>query len=333
MNPISETINRIAELVKTDDRFLVVTHVNPDGDAVGSLLGMSTALRELGKECWALAAEPVPEAYRFLSGWRDVLTGSSDLNGSPRWIISLDVAAEDRIAGDVGRFRANTPLVNIDHHGTNPHFGAINLVDPTATSTAELVHTILKGTGLSMPAAVGECLYTGLVTDTGCFRFEGVNSRTFRMAAEMIETGFDPSRVTQALFEELPLRRLHLERLMLDRCEILLDGRLVMSKLSEADFDALGAAMSDTENMVNRLREHQGVVAGVLFTEMSDGLVRVSMRSKAPLDVATIAGTLGGGGHVRAAGIKSRLPLLELRERLVTSIARALGAGARKSST
>jgi bifunctional oligoribonuclease and PAP phosphatase NrnA len=326
MTPKNETIGRIADLLKSNDRFLLVTHVNPDGDAVGSLLGMYGALKEMGKECWALTSEPVPESYRFLPGWNDVLQDPSHVNSTPQWIVSLDVAAENRIAGDIGRFRPDAPLVNIDHHGTNPMFGALNLVDPAATSTAELVHRILGEIGRGMSAAVGKCLYAGLITDTGGFRFEGVNSRTFRIAAEMVDTGFDPAEVSQALYEEFPLRRLHLERLMLDRCEILLNGRLVMSWLSESDFVSLGAAMADTENMVNRLREHEGVIAGVLLTVMSDGLVRVSLRSKDPLDVAAVASTMGGGGHRRAAGIKIRLPLPELRERLVTSIRLALEA-------
>lgn len=325
MTPSPETITKIAEILKTDNHFLIVTHVNPDGDAVGSLLGLTNALKAWKKQCWALTAEPIPEIYHFLPGSQTVLTDPSSLDGSPRWIISLDVAAENRIAGDIRRFQRNAPLVNIDHHGTNPLFGALNLVDTRVTSTAELVYTVIKATGLPVSRDSAQCLYTGLVTDTGCFRFEGISSTTFRLAAELVDTGFDPAQITEALFENSPLRKLHLERIILDRCKILLDGKLVMSRLSEADFAQYDAVMSDTENVVNHLRAYRGVVAGVLFTEMADGLIRVSLRSKAPLNVATVASALGGGGHPRAAGIKSSLPFPELRAHIVRLIARELG--------
>ena len=318
--------NEISELLSTQDRFVVVTHVNPDGDAVGSLLGMYLALREMGKKAWPLGDRPFPATYDFLPGVSDLIIDPIEVD-SPHWIISVDVAEESRIAGNVSGFRDKARLINIDHHPTNPAFGDVNFIDSQATSTAELVHRILKEAGYTISADVGKCLYTGLITDTGGFRFAGVNSRTLEMAAEMLSPGLDSYDITRHLFEEHPIARLHLERMMLERAEILFDGRLIVSVLRKADFDNVGAELSDSENMVNRLREFRGVCAAVLITEMDDGLIRVSLRSKGNIDVAKIAKSLGGGGHRAAAGIKSRLPLAQLRGEIIELVRHGLDNG------
>jgi phosphoesterase RecJ-like protein len=310
-------------LLRNEDRFVVVSHTNPDGDAIGSLLGMYLALKEMGKTVWALTDKEFPQLYGFLPGAADVLTAPHSIQ-SPNWIIVLDVADKPRIAGDISAFQKNTKLINIDHHPTNPAFGNVNFIDTSATSTAELVFRVLKSTGYALSMHVGKCLYTGLVTDTGCFRFSGVNSDTMRIAAEMLDTGFESYEITRRMFEEFPLARLRLERLVLERAEILIDGRLVLSILKTDDFTRLGADMSDAENLVNRLREYQGVQAAILITDMENGLVRVSLRSKDSLDVSAIAQSLGGGGHKYAAGIKSKLPVSELKERLVRAVGEAV---------
>lgn len=314
--------SEIPELLKTQDRFVVVTHINPDGDAVGSLLGMYLALAEMGKKAWPLADRPFPSTYDFLPGFSDLITDPKKAD-SPDWILALDIAEEYRVGGDISGFRRKAKLVNIDHHPTNPAFGALNLVDPQATSTAELVHRVLKQAGYKISADVGKCLYTGLITDTGGFRFAGVNSNTLQMAAEMLSPGLDSYEITRHLFEEYPLARMHLERIMLERAQILLDARLILSTLRQSDFDRVGADLSDAENLVNRLREFRGVCAAVLITEMDD-VTRVSFRSKGNLDVSKIAQSLGGGGHHSAAGVKSRLPVAELHKEIIISLQRAM---------
>jgi bifunctional oligoribonuclease and PAP phosphatase NrnA len=317
-------IREISAVLQSGKRFLVVTHVNPDGDAVGSLLGMHLALTEMGKESLPLSRDRMPGLYHFLPGGEDLLTDSTRLEHVPDWIIALDVAAEHRISGDISRFRSQAKLINIDHHPTNPGFGDLNLVDPHATSTAELVYQVLKATGHRISSGVGKCLYTGLVMDTGGFRFAGVTGKTLRMGAEMLDTGFAAYEVTRQIYEEHPLHRLLLERLVLERAEILLGGRLVLSTLYAEDFERLGAETSDAENVVDRLRDSRGVAAGVLMTRMSDNLVRVSFRSKDEVDVSAIAAKFGGGGHRRAAGLRSDLPLSRLREEIIHAIEQAL---------
>jgi bifunctional oligoribonuclease and PAP phosphatase NrnA len=317
-------IREISAVLQSARRFVVVTHVNPDGDAVGSLLGMHLALAEVGKESRPLSRDRMPGLYHFLPGSDDLLSHPDQVSYPPEWIIALDVAAEHRISGDVSRFRPQAKLINIDHHPTNPGFGDLNLVDPHATSTAELVFQVLKATGYRISSGVGKCLYTGLITDTGGFRFAGVTGNTLRMGAEMLDTGFAAYEVTRQVYEEHPLNRLLLERLVLERAEILLEGKLVLSTLYADDFERLGAETSDAENMVDRLRDSRGVAAGVLMTRMSDDMVRVSFRSKDEVDVSAIAAKFGGGGHRRAAGLRSNLPISRLREEIIHSIERAL---------
>jgi len=316
--------SEIARILKDEDDFLIVTHINPDGDAVGSLLGMFLALREMGKKAWAVSGEKFPEMYGFLPSSSEVVTGVESLGGKPRWILSVDVAAENRVSGEIKEFRPEARLVVIDHHPTNPGFGDLNLIEPAATSTAEIVFSLLKECGYTLSPEVGKCLYTGLITDTGCFRFSGVTSRTMRLAAEMMAPGFDSYAVTRFLYEEYPFSRFQLERLMLERIEMLLEGRLSLSTLYDKDFEHIGADHSDSENLVNRLREIRGVEVAVLMTQMSDGLIRVSLRSKNELDVAVIAKSLGGGGHRRASGLRSDAPLARIRKQIIEAVAAGL---------
>lgn len=318
----------IARILRTEDRFLAVTHVNPDGDAIGSLLGLALALSEMGKASQALSTDKIPDMYEFLPGRELLVADPSEVAPAPNWIISVDAAEARRISGEISHFRSRAGLINIDHHPTNPKFGDLNLVEPHATSTAELIFQLLKEAGYALSPDVGKCLYTGLITDTGGFRFSGVNSRTLELGAEIVASGFEPYEVARRLFEEYPFTRLLLERVMLERMEMLVDGSLCLSTLYVEDFDRLGADKADTENLVDRLREIRGVEAGVLITEMSESLTRVSLRSKGRLDVSVLAKSFGGGGHRHAAGIKTALSPHEIKEKLIRAIEKALVAPA-----
>jgi phosphoesterase RecJ-like protein len=317
-------MSEVSDILREQNGFLIVTHVNPDGDAVGSLLGMYNALKESGKTVAALTRETLPEMYSFLPGFEEVVISPQQLTFTPLYIVSLDVAERGRIYADLDSF-PNVPIINIDHHPTNPEFGTINLVDSGASATSEIVFGLLKSAEINISSDTAKCLYTGLVTDTGCFRFKGVTSKTFQIASEMLSSGIDSYEVTRFLFEEYPPVRLKLEKLVLERMEEFFEGRLVFSTIYESDIAKLGASMADSENLVNRLREGKGTQVGVLFTCMNDGLTRVSLRSK-DIDVSVIAKELGGGGHANASGIKSNSNLQMLKtqilERVKTSLER-----------
>jgi phosphoesterase RecJ-like protein len=327
---VTQTSN-IAAVLREGDRFAVLSHINPDGDAVGSVLGMYAALKEMGKQAWALTDEPFPEMYEFLPGCREAMTKEACEKIVPDWIICLDVASEKRTSVDVHGMRQRARLINIDHHITNNGYGDVNLVEPQATSTAELVYRVLKEMGCPLSVDVAKCLYTGLITDTGCFRFSGVREHTMRLAAELLSPGLDSYQITRYLYEEYPIHRMELERLLLSRVELKVNGILAMSHLHYKEFEALGAAMSDGENLVDRLRENRGVEVGVLLTQVSEDTVRASFRSKDLIDVSAIAAVFGGGGHRRAAGLRSKLPMDELKNRIILEVQRTY-SGSQKQS-
>ncbi len=317
-------IEQIARIINEQDKFLVITHVNPDGDAIGSLLGMNLALKEMGKTSVPILGAEFPELFEFLPGKKDVFIGLDALKFDPSYIIALDVASENRIAPEVEHLGKSATLINVDHHPTNPGYGNLNYVQRYANSTTQLVYEILEKAGHTLSIDVGKCLYTGLITDTGCFKFAGVTSKTFELAAKLLEPGFDNYEITRYLYEEYAASRLILERLMLERLEALLDGKLVLSHLDFEDFEEIGAAPSEGENLVNRLRETRGVEVGGLITKLSDNRCKVSLRSKGMVDVSAIASKLGGGGHPRAAGINTSISPQELRAALIELIGNAL---------
>jgi phosphoesterase RecJ-like protein len=310
----------IAQILREDDGFLVVTHVNPDGDAIGSMLGMTNALKEMGKSAWAFAGGDLPGQFDFLPGFSSVLVQGKSLPEQPKWIIALDAAEIDRIFGEIKPFIPPARIINIDHHKTNPLFGDFNLVDPDASSTAELVFRLVQEAGRKPSINVAKCLYTGLVTDTGCFRYSGVTAQTLCVGADLLSCGLRSYDVTRALYEENSYTRTQLERVMLDRMELKLDGRLCLSVLLESDFTSLGAGQSETENLVDRLREIRGVEVGALITEVSHEITRVSFRSKGGVDVALLAKSFGGGGHRSAAGLRTSDPPHVIKDKIITSV-------------
>lgn len=313
-------IGQISREILGSDRILIVTHINPDGDAIGSSLGLYLSLKEMGKTSFLLYESEPPELFGFLDGIEEALLGIDPSELNPGLIISVDAAAQNRVAPCIDKLRPHIKLINIDHHPTNPNFGDINLVSASANSTSSIIFQIMKSTGYTPSHKPSKAFFTGLVTDTGCFRFEGVNSSTFRIAAEMCESGIDSYEITQYLFEEFPVGRLTLERRLLERLELLLEGKLALSSLYLSDFEQAGSSLSDGENLVNKLRETRGVEVGVLMTKVSDNLTRVSLRSKGKVDVSEIASKFGGGGHRRAAGIKSSTDFITLKGLLISAI-------------
>ena len=317
-------IDQIAATLSEQDGFVVVTHVNPDGDAIGSLLGMYLSLKEMGKTAVAALGADFPQSFAFLPGSMEVMVGLGPIGFDPSCVIAIDVAAHDRIVPSITDVGTAPCLINIDHHPTNPGYGDINFIRPHANSSTQLVYELLCKMRYNLSVDVAKCLYTGLVTDTGCFKFSGVTSQTFQLAAKLLAPGVDSYDITKSLFEELPLSRLTLERLMLERLEFLLDGKLALSYLNIEDYKKIGAALNEGESIVNRLRETRGVEVGGLITALADNSCKVSLRSKGRLDVSSIASQLGGGGHRRAAGINSSMGCQSLRVKLIELVEKSL---------
>ncbi len=296
----------VAERLRAEKRILVVTHEQPDGDALGSLVALSLVAESLGivVDAYVPGDGPFPGEYSFLPGLAAVQRGGPPEVDDGTTVYMLDCASLLRSHGD--RFEAGAFRVNIDHHQDNPGYGELNLIVPAAPSTTAILHDIFKTGGLAVDAEVATALYVGLVTDTGRFQYSNTTPGAHRMAAELIEVGLDVNAVYRRVFESTPLPKLVLLQQALCHLEVRLEGQLVMAWVGPDDFARAGAQESHTEGLVDQLRRIQGTrVAAFVRLRAGDGVpeCKVSLRSTdGTVNVADIAGLQGGGGHVRAAG-------------------------------
>ena len=302
--------------IRSGDRFLIVTHEHPDGDALGSLIAMQALLSALGKDSVMVISPedfPLPREYRFLS--LDGLATSPPADLALRTVMFLDCGNLDR--NPLAVLRGAGELVNIDHHHDNTRFGTINYVVEGASCTAEIVWDLMHVAGVEMSTEVAEALYVGLVTDTGRFSYENTTIRAHEMAVELIAAGVDVAEMYRRIYEGVPLAKLRLLARALDGVALYSDDRLAVAVLGIADFEAAGAEASQSEGIIDHLRALAGVKVAVLIRELSgegqQGLRKVSLRATDnDVDVSMIARTHGGGGHRRAAGFTSGLSTAEL---------------------
>jgi phosphoesterase RecJ-like protein len=307
----------IVDALRASDRFVLCTHEHPDGDALGSLAAMQQALSALGKDAVSFMAAdefPLPYEYRFLVLDRLVTVPPEDLD--ERTIVFLDCGNIDRNPADVLK-RPGAHILNIDHHHDNTRFGTVNHVDPEASSTAEIVWTLLAPLGIPLSREIAEALYVGLVTDTGKFMYENTGPRAHVMAAELIAAGVDVHGIYRRLYEGMPYAKLELLARALAHVERYDDGRLAFTRLSRDDFRLAGAEESYSEGIIDHLRSLEGTKVAALARELlsdgKDGMRKVSLRaSDDRVDVSRIARAQGGGGHRRAAGFTTAMDMEEL---------------------
>jgi len=308
----------IASVLRGAKRIAIASHVRPDGDAVGSLLGLALSLRALGKEVVALLEDGVPENLAFLPGTDTVLRPTmSEL--AVDVAVALDTAAHERVGDRCKALLDAAPLlVNIDHHPTNPAYGTLNLIDSDAPATGQIVYDLLTTHGLPVDDAVRQNLFVAISTDTGSFQFSSTNARTHRIAAEMIEAGLDTARLARLTYQSCPLRRLELLRAMLNEMSFRAQGRIVSWQLKQQRMDEVGMQPGDTEGLIDTLRQIDSVVGCVIFEDVAGGKVRVSARSKdLRLDVSALCGRFGGGGHRMAAGARMSGPIEAAAEKFL----------------
>ena len=312
-------LKAIADALQRHDRFLVVTHENPDGDALGSLLAITLALRQLGKDAvmYLPGETPLPREYAFMP--LEDLARVAPADAAERVLVAVDCAKEDRI-GDEGA-RAEAPLVlDIDHHHDNTRFGDVNLIVADASSTGEVLRDVFAEVGIELTPELAEPLYIALVTDTGRFQYANTTPKSLRLAAELVEAGADVHAVFQEVHESVEFAKLKLLARALGRAEVLEGGRIVVSHLLRADFAEVGAAEPYSEGIIDYLRAVEGAELAVLIREQMHGTPQAhkgSLRSSIDeLDVSVIARSFGGGGHRQAAGFSSSDSLDEIVERI-----------------
>jgi phosphoesterase RecJ-like protein len=308
----------VLAILTAQDRFLLVTHEHPDGDALGSLIAMQALLRALGKDSVMIIAStdfPLPQEYRFFS--LDGLVTEPPADLPQRTVVFLDCGNLDR--NPLSGLAGGTALVNIDHHHDNTRFGTINYVVEGASCTAEIVWDLMHGAAVELTTEIAEALYVGLVTDTGRFSYENTGVRAHAMAGELIAAGVDVAAMYRRVYEGIPLAKLALLSRALANVMVYSDGRLAVAVLAAEDFAITGAEASHSEGIIDHLRALEGVKVAALIRELAGGghrgQYKVSLRATDnDVDVSSIARAHGGGGHRRAAGFTSDLasaPLID----------------------
>jgi bifunctional oligoribonuclease and PAP phosphatase NrnA len=311
-------LQAVADTLRANDRFLVVTHENADGDALGSLLATTVALRQLGKdvEMFLSGTSPVPQEYSFMH--LDGLLRELPADMEERVLVAVDCAKADRIGPDPAPVERARLVIDIDHHHDNTRFGAVNLIVPDASSTGEVLRDVFAELGVELTPEIAEPLYIALVTDTGRFQYTNTTPKALRLAAELVEAGADVHAVFQQVYESVEFAKLKLLARALDRAVVLEGGRIVVSYLVRTDFADVGAVEPYSEGIIDYLRAVEGAELAVLIREppRDDGpLRRVSLRASVDeLDVSAIARLFDGGGHRQAAGFSTEKSIDEITE-------------------
>ena len=314
-------LSQVVELIDKNSRFVITSHVRPDGDGLGSGLALYWMLRGLNKEPAVVLRDRVPPAYT-------VLPGSSLVSVQPD-IFEVYDAAFVIECSDVDRpglpSLRNQFVVNIDHHATTQAYGDINWVDSTAAAVGEMIYNLCKALGVEVTKEIAECIYTALLTDTGSFHFSNTTERTLKIASELVRRGVEPARISQALFYSHPFAKIRLLGLVLSTIERDDTGRLAWIKLDRAMMYEAGATDEDSDGIVNHALSISDVSAVAFFKELTPGVYRVSLRSKGKNNVAKVAESFGGGGHRNAAGCRIDGEYEDVRRRVIEGLQAAVG--------
>jgi len=325
-------LDAVVDALARADRLFIVTHENPDGDALGSMLGITRGLRGLGKDVvmYLSGDAPLPGEYSFLDLADLTRTLPDDLE--QRVLVAVDCASERRIGPEPVALERAEEVVNIDHHHDNTRFGAVNLIVADASSTAEIIRDVLARLGVDLTPEIAEPLYVGLVTDTGRFQYSNTTPKSLRLAAELVEAGANVHDVFRHVYESVQFAKLKLLARALERAELYEGGRLVVSVLLKDDFGAVGAEEPYSEGIIDYLRAVEGseMVALIREPPRDDGPARrISLRSSHDeIDVSAIARKAGGGGHPQAAGFSSEAPVDEIVAFIRRGFAEATGGAA-----
>jgi phosphoesterase RecJ-like protein len=318
MMQTSSDLQAVVASLREHDRFLVVTHENPDGDALGSLLAMTLALRQLGKDVdMYLAGDgALPAEYAFMQ--LDGLLREVPADMEERTLVAVDCAKADRMGPDTTPIERAQFVIDIDHHHDNTRFGDVNLIVADASSTGEVLRDVFRELGVELTPEIAEPLYIALVTDTGRFQYANTTPKSLRLAAELVEAGADVHAVFQQVYESVQFAKLKLLARALERARVLEGGSIVVSYLLRDDFGDVGAAEPYSEGIIDYLRAVEGAELAALIREppRDDAPARrISLRASIDeLDVSAIARTFGGGGHRQAAGFQSEASIDEITE-------------------
>jgi phosphoesterase RecJ-like protein len=316
----------LVDLVRRRQRFLLTTHIRPDGDGIGSMMALEDALRRRGKGVLMTVASVFPPRYRFL----DPDNRIERFEATERFrqveaVIVMDTGTWNQL-GDFGPFLKELPVPRlvIDHHPTQDDLGAGRLVDITAEATGRLTYEAIQALGEPLSATAAQALFVALAMDTGWFRHSNSSPATFTLAAELVRAGARPEKLYEQLFEQSTLARLRLTGLVLERLQTSADGRIAWTEIHRADYAATAATPADSEDLINYTRSVAGVEVGLLFMEQPRGGIKISFRSRSTVDVGKVAEQFGGGGHRLASGAILETSLDDARSRVLQAVSSVL---------
>jgi len=316
-----EALRRAAEFLREGDDFLVVSHLSPDGDAISSTGAIGFILQALGKSYTLINEGRTPEKYAGLLGGQPIVDfGRSAPSRRFARVVAVDCADFARIGAVHTLFAERPLLLNIDHHPTNDDYGTHNLVKPSAAATVEIIYELAETLGIEWTKPLATCIYAGLLTDTGGFRYSNTTPAVMAVAERMLRHGAEGAALAEQLLETMTYAQMLLLKEALSTLSFSEDRKIGWLKVTRETLQAVGAADEDTEGLVNLPRNVAGVEVGLLFKEKAPGTVKVSLRSAGRVDVSTLAQSFGGGGHVRAAGCTINGTLDEAVRRVVEAV-------------
>ncbi len=311
------TLGALCDFLKTHDRYLILTHSAPDGDTLGSAFALRAVLAAIGKQSYVVCPDGVPEKFRFFA------KEDAKPDFEPETILSVDIA-DEQLLGKVKDTYAGRIEVAIDHHVSNTHFAKNLYLDASASATCECIYDILTALGLPLEREICEALYTGISTDTGCFKYSNTTPKTHRIAAELMLRGIDYAEINRIMFDTKTRARIELERAALDAAEFHFGGKCLILPVTLKMRQATGCTAEDVEGISVISRSIEGVKAGVTIKQMDEDLFKISLRTYEPLDASAICQKMGGGGHRAAAGCTLSGTLSEVKETILQFVGQAL---------
>jgi phosphoesterase RecJ-like protein len=321
---VDEELTRAAKVLHEASSVALACHVNPDPDAIGSMLGLAGYLAANGKQVvcsWGNQPLQRPRWLASLEG-EGFVVEAKDFPSNPPVMVALDTASSDRLGVLAVNAERAAETIVIDHHRTNPGFGSILVLDPAASSTAELVFRLLERMGGDIPDGAAACLYAGIVTDTGRFQYEATTPETLRVAAQLRQHPFDHSLLARVLFEDGSLGYLKAAAMAVERAVQVPEADLIWTYVLQSDVDQAGVSMGDTDDLIDLIRTAREADVTCIVKQQRDGWFKVSLRSKGATDVGSVAQHFGGGGHRLAAGYTSALGLEDTVKALVAALPR-----------
>jgi len=327
-----EQLQRVRQFIETGDDFLVVSHVNPDGDAISSTVAMGWLLHSLGKTFTMMNEGPCPRKFDYLWGADRIIDHSQD-HSARKYdrVIAVDCADFKRIGKVAERFSEDVRIANIDHHPTNDYYGEVQLIRPDAAATAEILYDLLNVFAIEWDETIATCIYTGLLTDTGGFRYSNTTANVMRIASSLLSYGVKANDLSENLLERLTRSHVALLKRALNTLSFNEDSSVCWLSVLLSDMQETNASNEDLEGLVQYPRNIEGVQIGILFKEVRTDVFKVSMRSSGAADVARVAQHFGGGGHVRAAGCTIEGKLEDIIAQVVTEAEKELKANAAKA--